>query len=96
MKALGLLLLFFNRLTFHVEDGEFPRARACSPLHRSKFKNSSTKNHLKASFIPVTRGGSPKDGVLCNSALETEETLFHDRKLILQVGEKGFCRAGVE
>lgn len=54
--------------------------------------NASIKIHWKASFITV----SPKEGVLCNSALETEERLFRDRKLILQVGEEGFCRAGVE
>lgn len=58
--------------------------------------NSSLKIHLKASFPTVTCGGSPKDRVLCNSALGTEERLFHDRKLALQVGEKGFCRAGVK
>lgn len=57
---------------------------------------STIKIHFKVSFISVTRGGSPKGRVLCNSALAIDEKLFHDGKLILQVGEKGFFRAGVE
>lgn len=58
--------------------------------------STSIKIHFKASFIAVTRGGSPKDRVPSNSALAIDEKLFHDGKLLLQVGEKGFFRAGVE
>lgn len=58
--------------------------------------STSIKIHFKVSFITVTRGGCPKHRVLCNSALAIDEKLFRDGKLILQVGKKGFFRAGVE
>lgn len=84
-------LLVFMRGGQGVTKGQDLRSFPQDPI-----LSTSTENHLKASFITVTHGGSPRDGVLCNSASNIEKRLFHDRKLILQVGEKGFCRAGVE
>lgn len=74
-------------------DRELPRARSFT---QGPILNSSIRIHLEVSFITVTPGGSPKEGDLCNSALEIEERLFHDRKHTLQVRETGFCRAGLK
>lgn len=67
-------------------DRELPRARSFT---QGPILNSSIRIHLEVSFITVTPGGSPKEGDLCNSALEIEERLFRGMFPVLQGWSEG-------